>query len=71
MKHLLIYSAIASMLIIGACNSDNSANAKTDSLEAAAAADSMLQEVLTSDSLQKDTVKAADTTSSAAPESFN
>ena len=61
MKKLLIYSFIASLLSITACTTEKAGKAYSDSLESAAAADSMLKEVLAADTLNGDTIKAADT----------
>lgn len=60
MKKTLIYSLIATLFSIAACTTDKAGKAQSDSLESAAAADSMLQEVLAADTLNRDTIKAAD-----------
>ena len=60
MKKILVYSFIAATFSITACNSEKAGKAHSDSLETAAAADSMLKEVLAADSLNGDTVRAAD-----------
>ena len=44
MKNSLLLSVIAVAMSAAACNSDNSAKERQDSIEAAAAADSMLRD---------------------------
>ncbi|MEO8795995.1 MAG: hypothetical protein ABI390_11045 [Daejeonella sp.] len=64
MKRLLIPGLLASVFIISACNSEKAENKNmTDSIESAAAADSMLKEALGADTLGGDTVRAVDTLS--------
>ena len=58
-KYLLLLCLLVSAM--ASCTSGNKTNVKQDSLEAAAAADSMLKEALSADTLRRDTVKAADT----------
>jgi hypothetical protein len=55
MKQYLVIIAFAS-LMISACGTEKRSNAKQDSLEAAAAADSMLKEALKADTLQADSI---------------
>jgi hypothetical protein len=61
MKKILIYSFIAALFSITACTTDKAGKEHSDSLESAAAADSMLKEVLAADTLNRDTIKAVDT----------
>lgn len=60
MKKTLTFGFIAALFSIAACTTDKAGKAHNDSLESAAAADSMLQEVLAADTLNRDTIKAAD-----------
>ncbi len=64
MKRLLIPGLLASVFIISACNSEKAETKNmNDSIESAAAADSMLKEALGADTLGGETIKTADTLS--------
>jgi hypothetical protein len=55
MKHYFLLFCLAGFTL-ASCNAEKKTNAKQDSLAAAAAADSMLNEALKTDSLKADTL---------------